>query len=308
MNAAQANAISLFDFLKSLGYTPEKQRGHDHLYRSPFRMERTPSFHLHAADNLWYDFGAGCGGDVLDFVCTYLESLGCTHNVSAALRFLDDRYSPAAPGYTARPKRETVEDGGPALTIEGVHGLRHPALLAYLTDERMIPLDLARKYLVEVEVRNRNTGKTFHALGMENDDGGYELRTNVFKGCAGRKDVTVIRGATLPATDVHVFEGMMDLLSALADQKLDAFAGDMIVLHSLSCLSKALPYIENYESYTKVFSWLDNDAAGEKASALLRRIVQQQEHLTFCPMNATYTPCKDVNAARVARLFLPLLK
>lgn len=273
-------------------------------YFSPFRDEKTPSFHINAADNVWYDFGLMRGGDVVDFACAWLESRSLGHKVPDGLRFLKNMriYTLFPSIYSRKPQRDE-----PALEIRAVREkLRDPSLIRYLVSDRAIPLDLARLYLVEVEVHNRKTGIVFNAIGMRNADGGYELRNKNFKGCIGHKDVTVLRGAAFPAPDVHVFEGMIDLLSALADQKLDAFAGDMIVLNSLSCLEKSLPYIENYESYGRLFSWLDNDQAGEKGTHFLRRIVQGQAHLDFCGMNKTYAPFKDVNEARVMRLRLPL--
>lgn len=310
MNAAQANAISLPEILSKLGYPPQKERGRDLLYFSPFREERTPSFHVNAVDNIWYDFGAELGGDVVDFASAYLESRGLDHSVSEALRFLGENF-PAGEQALSLPRHafnEKAQAGAPTLEIVDVHPLRHVLLLRYLLNDRRIPLDLARKYLVEIKVRNRNTGKTFSAVGMKNADKGYELRNAFFKGCLGHKDVTVIRGAEYPPREVHVFEGFMDLLSALADQEIETFAGDVIVLHSLACLSKALPYIEHYENYKRLFSWLDNDRAGEKASRFLQRITEQQHHLDFCAMNKTYAPHKDVNEARVMRLGLPLLR
>ncbi len=301
MNATQANALSLSDILRRLGYQPQKGRSRDRFYLSPFRHETMPSFHVNATDNLWYDFGASRGGDVVDFACAYLESRNLNSCVSEALRFLGDLRPFVLPRHV--PCTKTGE-GGPALEIVKVYPLRHWSLLDYLAVERKIPLDLARKYLLEVEALNRNTGKTLHAIGMRNADEGFELRNEFFKGVVGRKDVTVIRGTVSPAPNVHVFEGFMDMLSALADQEVEVFPGDTIILHSLACLSQALAYIENYESYKCLFSWLDNDPAGEKASRFLQRVAQRQRHLDFCAMNATYAPFKDVNECRVRRLGL----
>jgi len=305
MNAAQANAISLPEIMKKLGYLPQKDRGWDSLFFSPFRDERTPSFHVNVADNIWYDFGEERGGDVVDFACAYLESRNLGHSVSEALSFLGNFDALSLPQRVFSVKSEGEE---PALNVENVHSVRNLPLLRYLVHDRMIPLELVRKYLVEVEVHNRNTGKTFSLIGMKNADKGYELRSAFFKGCIGHKDVTVIRGAGYPPPEVHVFEGFMDMLSALADQEIDAFPGDMIVLHSLACLSKALPYVENYESYKRLYAWLDNDRAGEKGTQFLQRVAERQKHLEFCAMNNTYAPHKDVNEARVMRLGLPLLR
>lgn len=42
---------------------------------SPFKDENTPSFSVNPEKKFWYDFSAGCGGNLLDFVMRY-------HNVS----------------------------------------------------------------------------------------------------------------------------------------------------------------------------------------------------------------------------------
>lgn len=39
------------------------------MYYSPFRDEKTPSFHIDEAANTWYDFGTHEGGGLIDFVC-----------------------------------------------------------------------------------------------------------------------------------------------------------------------------------------------------------------------------------------------
>lgn len=303
MNAAQANAIPLPEILSKLGCQPQKNRGSDQLYFSLLREERTPSFHVNVPGNVWFDFGEGRGGTVVDFACAWLESRSLKHEVRDALRFLSDMqiYVQFPRVFSLKP-----QDEEPALQVVDVGPLRHSALLRYLSDGRRIPLDLARVYLSEVKVHNRKTGKSFHALGMKNDNGGFELRNAFFKGCAGHKDVTVLRGTGVPAPDVHVFEGTMDLLSALADQEIESFRGDMIVLHSLASLSKALPYIEHYEDYGQLYTWLDNDPAGEKATHFLRQIAGQQKNLGFCAMNETYAPCKDVNEWRCKRHGLPV--
>lgn len=305
MNAVHANILPLPEILQRLGHVPQKKRGQDALYLSPFREERMPSFHVNMTDNIWFDFEEERGGDIVDFACAYLESRGLPHRRKEGLIFLLDRNAPALPLFRVDA---LVPAGTPALEILSTSkALTHPGLIRYLTEERKIPVELARKYLIEVKVRNRETRNTFAALGMRNSDSGYELRNQFFRGCVGQKDVTVIRGAKFPAKSVHLFEGMMDMLSSLADQEMEAFPGDVIVLHSLSCLSNALPYIEDYESYQQVFSWLDNDRAGETATQILQRIAEAQGHLDFCPMKSTYAPYKDVNESRVERLLLHTL-
>ena len=87
----------------------------------------------------------------------------------------------------------------------------------------------------------------------------------------------------------------MDFLSAILMDKKEKLDGDSIVLNSVSLLSQAFPYIKNY-GYETLLSWMDNDAAGKKATLDLDAFVQQQSGLKHKPMNKTYAPFKDVNA------------
>lgn len=299
MNAVQANAISMPEILRSLGYTPQKPRGRDCLFFSPLHRERTPGFHVDLAENVWFDFGLERGGDVVDFAQTFLKSRLHEHTAVDALHFLAG-LSTGASAPLSDSFRDAVTPS--PLEIVQIRDLQCIALRRYLTDTRKIPLDLARKYLVEVEVRNRATGKSAYLLGMKNADGGYALRSAFAKSHIGEMDVTVIRGTRFPAKEVHAFEDALDMLSALADQGLDAFSGDTIVLHALSCLPLAMLYIEGYEFYDRLFLWLDNDRAGEKATDIFRRVARREAHLDVCEMNRTYSPFKDVNQYRIHRL------
>lgn len=49
-------------------YTPLKKSGKNWMGKSPFRSERTPSFSVSPDRNLWYDFGASEGGDMIRFI------------------------------------------------------------------------------------------------------------------------------------------------------------------------------------------------------------------------------------------------
>lgn len=49
-------------------YTTLKRSGKNWMGKSPFRRERTPSFSVSPDRNLWYDFGASEGGDMIRFI------------------------------------------------------------------------------------------------------------------------------------------------------------------------------------------------------------------------------------------------
>ncbi|MBE7172352.1 MAG: toprim domain-containing protein [Williamsia sp.] len=299
MNIEQANRIPLSSILQKIGSMPVKQRGSELWYHSPFRKERTPSFHIHAAKNVWYDFGEAKGGNVVHFVCAYLQRKNEDDTIVDALRWLNNM----EPSQTVVPfSKEDLKEYGKALQLRKASALRHPSFVSYLSS-RGIPLALARKYLKEVCVRNLHTGKNFFALGFENENGGYELRNKVFKGCIAPKTISFIRGNTPLPADIHVFEGFMDFLSALTKQKDNRFEGDVIVLNSLICLPQAFPYIKDY-SYKTLYTWLDNDATGKEANRILQGFAAKQGSLVFKPMNETYATHKDVNEWHMRKLGL----
>lgn len=289
MNIGQANAIPLSDILEKIGCQPTKRIGADVWYLSPFRSEKTASFHIHTGKNVWYDFGEGKGGSAVDFVCAYLKQQHEDHTVVDALRWMQNMTCKPVfiPAY-----KEKFDDKSTALTAHKVLPLQHRAFKTYLAS-RGIPLTVAKKYLKEVYVRNHHTGKFFLALGLPNEGGGHELRNKYFQGTIAPKAISFIRGRNPSSHEIHVFEGMMDFLSAVVYQKGGRFAGDAIILNSVSCVTQVLPYIRDY-SYKTLYSWTDNDAAGEKTAEVLKNFAAECK-IGFKKMNRVYAKHKDVN-------------
>jgi hypothetical protein len=67
LSCADARQIDLVEYLASLGHQPKKIRNQDYWYCSPFREEKTASFKVNRTRNIWFDFGEGKGGDIIDF-------------------------------------------------------------------------------------------------------------------------------------------------------------------------------------------------------------------------------------------------
>lgn len=55
-------------YLAQRGLHPTKDNPRYGLYLSPLRGEHTPSFKVDYTQNLWYDFGLGAGGSIIDLV------------------------------------------------------------------------------------------------------------------------------------------------------------------------------------------------------------------------------------------------
>lgn len=301
MNVAQANALSLPEILEKLGYNPDRAKGAELWYLSPFRQEKTPSFHVHTGKNVWFDFGTSDGGGVIDFMIAYLHSRNEAFTVRVALQVLGMMKS----GISFVPLTTPVppvhaQESNPALALRVLSTINNPLLKEYVA-RRGIPLAIARKYLKQLVIHNKVSGKNFYALGLANEEDGYEVRNMFFKGCIGRKGISVIRGRHAPAKEVHIFEGMFDYLTAVTYNKKNHFPGDCIVLNSTGLLPRVYPYLKA-SSYEAVYAWLDNDTAGNDAAAALEDFVRAETTMLFHSVNALYAGFKDVNVWHLSRL------
>ena len=74
MDARQMREIPIADFLSAMGIQPSKQKGNVLWYSAPYRTERTPSFKVDTAKNVWFDFGTGKGGDIFDLAGEFIGS------------------------------------------------------------------------------------------------------------------------------------------------------------------------------------------------------------------------------------------
>jgi hypothetical protein len=292
MNTQQAKRLPLPDLLARLGFHPVKAGRGELWYRSPFRPETVPSFHVNLARNVWYDFGDGQGGNVLDFVMKH-ERLSTVPEALKALERICGR--PPHGGVEAMPEPRTARQPRPSAPAPGatppaatVGVLRHRALLAYLTGRRISPR-LARPYVQEIHYTRQ--GKAYFALAFRNDSGGYELRNPYFKGTHGPKDLTLIPGQEGSGDLLAVFEGFIDFLSALACGALPSPWPPVLVLNSTALGGKALGAIRGSGAKT-VRLYLDNDQSGQELTAYFRR---ELAGVDVVDCSSRYAGYKDFN-------------
>jgi DNA primase len=249
MNAKQLKqAVKITDFL-GINNVPSKN---EFFILSPFRQEKTQSFKINQEKNTWYDFGEGCGGSIIDLVCK-LNNCNVKDAIKILNEFVDGNYIPTfsfSPAIVKEKKDSKIE-------LIDVDDLTDKRLINYVCNDRKILLKFARKYLKQVTYTINN--KTFKAVGFKNDKGGWELRSEKFKGSIAPKSITTIKNAN--AEKVAIFEGFMDFLSALTYWGADVRTGDVIVLNSLSNLKKV-----DFSGYYKINLFLDNDYAGRKVT------------------------------------------
>jgi len=247
VNIQQAKRIPLQTLLAGRGHLPVKQRGDDCWYISPFRPdERTPSFKINVRKNLWYDFGEGQGGNLLDLA----QRLFRTQDLKQTLQQLDN-YEPIPPKIQEPPRVLS-----PHKSID-TRPLQHPALLDYLR-ERAVNPEIARQYLLEAHEQ------PYFYLAFRNDQGGFELRNKHFKGSTAPKAPTTIIADPVNGRsgELLIFEGFMDFFSYLTLRNDPQIPRDALILNSLALLPKLQ---STFDLYPRLRLFLDNDPAGKQA-------------------------------------------
>ena len=278
LSAAQARQIDLVDWLATLGHQPQKIRNQDYWYLSPLRQENTPSFKVNRKLNVWYDFGEGKGGNLVDFG---LRFFSCS--VAELLEKLSGhpgQHFSFHPPSTAGEKK--VPGGGKILILDERRLAAQP-LLDYLK-KRAIPLEIAQAFCREIDFRLY--GKTHTAIGFKNDAGGYELRNENFKGSCAPKDISFIDNRT---EQIVVMEGTFDFLSfQTINKNKQAPLTNCLVLNSLSFFEKCRPLMEKYQH---IYLLLDNDKAGKRYT----QQALQWDKTKYIDRSPFYENRKDLN-------------
>ena len=286
MNSRQAKAEPLHEFLGRMGYQPAHIRGNDIWYKSPFRpAERTPSFKIDRAKNVWFDHGLGVGGTIIDFV----QHLNGTADISRVLSTISDVLGNAPRPTIVLP--DAPEHPRVPPVIESVGMIEDRTLEAYVRS-RAIPLDLARLYLKQIAYRV--DGNPYRALAFENASGGFEVRNAGFKGTIGEKDLTYLSLAG--SQQAAVFEGFFDFLSVLTHYQREQANANVLVLNSLSLLERGRRHLQVSE-IQKLYAYLDHDDGGKAGLVTLG-------NQTWEVVNASglYAGHKDANEFLVAQM------
>ena len=274
----RAKAISIQDLLSLLGHQPIKSVGKELVYCSPLRNESTPSFFVDPSKNCFNDFGGTkeMNGDSIAFVRLYFKK-----NFQDAVKYLLDLdcTMPDSFSFSSNPVKLDLKS---AISIIAVKELQHPALIQYIK-KRKISIDLAMVYLKEVIYESN--GRTYFAIGFQNNSGCYELRSKLDFKNKTTNDITTFE---CKSESVALFEGFFDFLSALEYSGKQYPACTTIVLNSCINLNKALPLLTNRKL---IHSFLDND---EKGRETLQKLIIKG----FTVKNWSdklYPSCKDFN-------------
>ena len=277
MNIDGIRKIPLADFLARLGHEPVRRSGNELWYIAPYRGERTPSFRVNVAKQLWYDFGLGKGGDSFTLAGEFLRN----GDFRTQAKFIAETVNMTVTGWEKpacllKPVEPIFED------VEVAPLLRSP-LTEYL-EERGIPIEVASRHCFRLNYGVR--GKRYFAVGFPNMKGGYEVRSRYFKGCLPPKSVSLVKANDIPADECLVFEGFMDFLSAVT---LGVTGNaDCLVLNSVANAEKAAGLLDGYG---RIGCFLDRDEAGRRTLAVLTKRYGER----VSDRSTLYDGCKDLN-------------
>ena len=274
-----ARNLSILDFLRSIGMTPQSENSRDAWYASPFRSEANPSFKVSKVLNRWFDHGAGVGGNIIDLVvtlnhnCSVQEALSILEN-GTSLSFHEQL------DLNSAPERDPID-------ILRINPIQHPGLRKYHYSRR-IPYSIISKYASEVHYSVK--ARIYFAIGLKNNSGGWELRNRYYKSSSSPKDYTLIRNHSSTLT---VTEGMFDFFTIVAQNPDLEKRSDFLVLNSIALLDRV---IEMYSNYRNVKLFLDNDPGGKRTAKKLCSL-----HNGCADFSDQYSGYKDINEWALAQ-------
>ncbi|MES2004722.1 MAG: toprim domain-containing protein [Bacteroidota bacterium] len=290
MNCKELNRLDMVDFLLSIGHQPVKIHNNDHWYFSPFREEKTPSFKVNRKFNVWYDHGLQKGGKLVDFGirlynCTINELL---NKISHQNHFSFQQQKTSSPfvSFPGAGEKEKI------VVVDCRQPIRLLAMRDYL-QVRRIPLEIANRFCKEVDFNLYD--KKYTVIGFQNSAGGYELRSDNFKGSSSSKDVTLF-GHDF-AKEIAVFEGFMDFLSyqSMHSRKFKLLPNqqpNFLILNSIGFFEKMKARLDQYPS---IHLYLDRD---KKGIALTKELIGLDRK--YQDKSLLYENHKDLNEFLIA--------
>jgi 5S rRNA maturation endonuclease (ribonuclease M5) len=253
MNCKKAKKISLVSILDKIGAEKKKITEREVWYLSPFSNEKTASFKIDTNKNVWFDFGSGKGGNVLDFIM-----LNYKCDLKGALAILDKdclsfSFHQQSILKIASERKKNYE-------VRFVKPISNYNLIDYVKS-RFLNIQMVKKFCIEVHYEIN--GKSFYGIGFKNNLEGYEIRNKYFKGCLGKKAITTINRQS---DIVSLFESWSDFLSYLT-LKNKIPDEDFLILNSAN---QILNTNEELKKYSKIKIFFDNDNSGNKAADFLK--------------------------------------
>ncbi|CAG2531783.1 MULTISPECIES: toprim domain-containing protein [Maribacter] len=271
MNCIEAKKIDIIITLRNLGHNPIRETEKEAWFLSPFRTESDPSFKVNKQKNVFYDFGIGLGGNLIDLLAKMLGS------VKNALDYLNENKT----NFSFHQQVFESTEVNSSIKIDRVKTIQHFGLIDYLKT-RQISISTARSICKEVHFHMYD--KKYFSIGLKNISKGWELRNKYFKSGSSPKDISLIKNNS---TTLIVTEGMFDMLSLLEFDNSLIKKADLMILNSCSFHEKLMNYKIEYD---KIHLYLDHDDTGRN---ITDKYINEQMNFQDC--SKLYIGYNDVN-------------
>ena len=314
MDIKTAKAISIHELLLRAGHTPAKNTTKDVRYLSPFRAEKTPSFHVSPDGRAWKDFGEGRGGNILDLAYRMSSGLPLpahldSQQLKQALSFIESLIGSVSKSIALSNQRLPLPIANePAYSV-----LAHKPFAVYgrgsllskaslYLGTRGINAERFAPYLEDVVYAGEDDKKRY-GFGMTNVAGGYELRRHGdwHKTAVGHKDITIFVAAKA-AAPWHCFYSLIDFGTFLTLDKPPVGAYHYLIINSDSLVDKAIQYLQSLPA-GDMFQYPHQDESGRRAYAKLGDFLLSQGW-GGGERSGHYVGFKDWTEAREAQLGL----
>ena len=277
MNAKQIK--EKYTCLNYLGKPLRKTSAGWFLYRCPWREDNHPSLNVTPNGKVWHDLATGAKGGIIELVMACLNTRDLSR---VCAEFDSSSFSMSSREYGCEKKEEVETTAFHSFSLVP---LQSRGLYAYLT-KRKVNTSIARQFLQEAHYsfQERQDGRYLYALAYPNEKGGYELRSEFFKGSTSPKGISTHLG--LKNASTVVFEGFFDMLS------FATLSGEVkhnyIILNSIVNTPAAIEVMRSMSG--KVLLCLDNDDGGNKATKQILDALP-----SAIDIRNRFAPAKDVN-------------
>lgn len=225
-----------------------------------FLDQRTGSISVSESTNLWFDHSMGQGGDIIKAVQVF-ENKGFVDAIKSL--------KANSPIESKIIRNHQVQESSYEIIKEVP--ISHPALKEYISSRGLEPEEVSG---ICKELHWRHKEKVYFGMGLKNDNGGWSVRSKVFKGNLLSSGITT-RKIGDRVGSIKIFEGMFDFLSYLKLFPQESFQAK--VLNSTSHFStKVMEAIslESSKNNWAVDLYLDIDEAGNRKTNKALEIIK----------------------------------
>lgn len=263
----QIRSIPITELLEKLGYSSVERHATGVWFKAPWRDEKEPSLKVNTDLNVWFDFGAHVGGDIITLI-QYHHNKPFTQACELIQSLMDGLVFDSTPIQMPAHERPKQEKENVSYAYIKEQPITSPPIIQYL-ESRCISKEVAGKYCCELHY-GRTPNEHFFSLAFKTGKASYELRNANFKGCIGPKCIAVIHHEAEKEDVRHtkacaVFEGFFNMLTYVQLLRQNApicitdYPCDLIVLNSAGFATQAQPI---FDEYRQIHCYLDNDRTG----------------------------------------------